>query len=281
MGNSNKPVLLDGASGTLIWSKTEDKLPVWIYNITKPEIIKEVHKEYIDAGSQVIYSNTFGANRPSVERSSDYSVDEVVKAAIKIAREAVAGTDVKIALDMGPLTEMMEPYGDLEEDEVAEIYGEMIQAAITDDFKPDMIIFETFLDLNMLTVAATEAMKYDIPVWCTMTFEKIGKTMFGNSVEDVIDELSEIGVSAIGMNCSLGPDEALKVITEFSEKTDLPLIYKPNAGMPVADGNGNVVTPYTAERFADEVAPALSFVSYIGGCCGSDPGFIKAVKEKL
>lgn len=272
--------LLDGAGGTSIWKRTADKEPVWVYNIRQPEVVRDVIKEYVDAGSQIVLANTFGANRPAVERSSDYSVEEVITAAVKIAKEATAGTDVKVALDAGPLTQMMEPFGDLTEEEVAEIYDEMFSAAMKLDDKPDLIFLETFLDLQMMCVAATEAKKYGVPVFCSLSFEQIGKTMFGNSVEDVIEELEEIGVDAVGLNCSLGPDLALPIAKEFSEKTDLPVIFKPNAGKPVLSADGQTESPYTAEMFADEIAEATKFASYIGGCCGSDASYISTIKNK-
>ena len=105
--------------------------------------------------------------------------------------------------------------------------------------------------------------------------------MFGNSVQDTIDTLSPLGIEAIGLNCSLGPDLALPIIKEFSEKTDLPLLFKPNAGKPILSADGEAVSPYTAKRFAEDVKPALQYVSYIGGCCGSDAEYIKEIKKML
>lgn len=276
----NKAItLLDGAVGTSIWEKTEDKLPVWIYNILKPDVVRELADEYVAAGSKIILANTFGANGPSVKRSSDFSVHEIVSTGVRIAKEATAGTDVKVALSIGPLTQMMEPYGDLTEEEVAEIYDEMLKAGMEE--KPDLVMLQTFIDLEMLRVAAETAMKYGIPVFATMSFEKVGKTMFGNSVEDVIETLTEVGVSALGMNCSLGPDLALPIIKEFAEKTDLPLIFKPNAGKPILSSDGSTESPYTAAMFAEEIKPALPYVSYIGGCCGSNASYVKAIKKVL
>ena len=274
----NKLTILDGAFGTRIWAKTGENKPVWVYNILQPEVIREVTREYVAAGAQIVQSNTFGANRISVEKSSDYSVEEVVKAAVRIAKEAVQGTDVKVGLSSGPLTVMMEPYGDLEEDEAAEIYDEVFRAGVEEG--ADLIQLETFIDLNMLCVAAREAKKYGVPVFCTMSFEESGRTIFGNSVEDMIEELGEIGVDAVGLNCSLGPDKAAPIMKQFADATDMPLICKPNAGLPVMDADGNMVNPYTRENFADEIADAVPLVSYIGGCCGTDPSYISLLKER-
>ena len=270
---------LDGAFGTRIWDKTGESKPVWMYNILRPDVIREVTEEYAAAGAQIIQANTFGANRIAVARSSDYSVEEVVAAAVRIAKEAVQGTDVKIGLSAGPLTEMMEPYGDLEEEEVAEIYDEMFRVGIREG--ADLIQLETFMDVEMLRVAAEQAKTYGVPVLCTMSFEESGRTMFGNSVEDMAEVLGEVGVDGIGLNCSLGPDKAVPLMKKLAEATDLPLICKPNAGVPVMDADGNMTNPYTKEDFVREIADAVPVLSYIGGCCGTDPSYIALLKEKF
>lgn len=193
-------LLLDGASGTHLWDMAEKqgfaKDPVWKYNVEHPELVKHLAEEYIAAGAQIIYTNTFGANGLSVARSSAYSVAEVVSAGVRIAREAAAGTGVKVALDVGPLSVLMEPYGDLTEEEAAEIFREQIGAGMTEH--PDLIVLETFMDLEMLKVAAGVAVEYGVPVLCTMTFEARGRTVMGNRVEDIAEELAELGVAAVG-----------------------------------------------------------------------------------
>lgn len=274
-------VLLDGASGTAMWQAAEkrgiDKTPVWKYNIEHPELALQIAKEYVDAGSQVIQTNTFGANGPAVRRSSEYSVREVVRAGVKIAKEAVQGTETKVALAAGPLSVLLEPYGDLTAEEAAALYEEQLGAGMEE--QPDGIILETFMDLEMMRVAATVAKQYGLPVFCMMTFEKSGKTMMGNSVQDIVDTLEPVGIDGIGMNCSLGPDLALPVIRDFSKKTSLPLMFKPNAGLPVKAEDGTMISPYDAQTFAKDVAPALEFVGYLGCCCGSDAEYIRTLKE--
>ncbi|MBQ3815218.1 MAG: homocysteine S-methyltransferase family protein, partial [Clostridia bacterium] len=206
--------LLDGAIDTTLWAKAEahgwKKEPVWTYNLTHPEIVSEIAREYADAGSEIILSNTFGANGPSVARSSSYEVRDIVAAGVKLAKDAVAGRGIRVGLDVGPLSELMEPYGDLEEDEVAEIYAEMFSAGA--EAGADLIFLETFIDLAMLRVAAEKAKEYGVPVFCSLSFERLGKTMMGNSPDDMIEELEPLGVDAIGMNCSLGPDLAVPII---------------------------------------------------------------------
>lgn len=278
-----KITLLDGAVGTTLWGIAEAngvaKEPVWKYNVEHPEFVTELVKRYVDVGCEMILANTFGANGPAVKRSSGYTVAEVITEGVKAAKKALEGTDVKLCLSLGPLTQLLEPYGDLEEEECAAIYDEMLDAGVSAGV--DTILIQTFMDLEMMRVATVEAKKYGLPVMCSMTFEKNGKTMFGNSVQDTIDTLAPLGIQAIGLNCSLGPDLALPIIKEFSLKTDMPLLFKPNAGKPILSADGSTAVAYTAEQFAKDVEPALEFVSYIGGCCGSDAEYIKEIKKLL
>ncbi len=275
--------LLDGALGTTLWAKAEahgwKKEPVWIYNLEHPEIVSEIAREYADAGSEIILANTFGANGPSVARSSSYAVRDVVTAGVKLAKDAVAGRGVRVGLDVGPLSELMEPYGDLEEEEVAQIYAEMFTAGV--EAGADLIFLETFIDLAMLRVAAEEAKKYGVPVFCSLSFERLGKTMMGNSPDDMIEELEPLGVDAIGMNCSLGPDLAVPIIRKFTGKTSIPLLFKPNAGMPVLAADGTESAAFSAKAFADGIMPALEFVDYVGGCCGSAPSYIRELAGRI
>ena len=270
MGNV---VLLDGAVGTSLWELAEAqgiaKDPVWKYNIEHPELVLELHRRMIDAGAQMILTNTIGANGPMVERSSNYELAEVITRAVELTKKAVEGTGVKAAFACGPLSELMEPYGDLEEEEVERLYTEMMEPAAA--VGVDAIMLQTFIDLEMMKVAARCAKKYNVPVYCTLSFEKVGKTMMGQSVEDVCRGLEETGVDGIGMNCSLGPEYAVPIIREFSEKTKLPLVFKPNAGMP-----GHTDSP---ERFAELIRPALDYVSFIGGCCNCNWDYVKAIKK--
>lgn len=267
-----RPVLLDGSAGTALWAMAEsegiERASVWRYNLEQPQLVTRLHKMYIEAGSRYIQTNTFSANGPSVARESDYAIGDVVGAAVKLAKDAAEGTGVGVYASFGPLAAMLEPYGKLKKEDCAAIYADMCQAAAGVDF----IVLETFMDLEMLRIAAAEALKTGLPVICSMTFEKRRRTMMGNSVQQIVDTLAPMGVHALGMNCSYGPAKAMEIIEEFREKTDLPLYFKPNSGMGES---------YTAADFAAELAPALDFVSYVGGCCGCDDSYIRAVKELL
>ena len=272
--------LLDGANGTCLWAKTGDTGPVWRYNKMFPDKVMELAGEFIDAGSDFVLSNTFSANRPSVE-PYDFSVEEIVREGVILAKEAAKGR-AKALLDIGPLTGLLIPFGKIAKEEAKEYFGEMIKYGMME--KPDGILLETFMDLEMLKIACTEARKYDAPLFCSMSFTKYnpkkgGRTMFGNTPAQITKELSVFEPEAIGLNCSEGPEETLPIIKEFSEVTDIPLIYKPNAGMPKVEGGSEV----DYEDFAREVSKAaeLPGVKYIGGCCGSSPLYIEALAKKL
>ncbi|MDO4976890.1 MAG: homocysteine S-methyltransferase family protein [Eubacteriales bacterium] len=285
-------VLLDGASGTSLWEKTEDKVAVWRYNVEQPEIVKELLQEYVDAGCEYIQANTFGANRTAMKKirpsltnkaagikKPKYDPEMIVTEAMHLAHEVLDGK-AKIMLAAGPLTGLLEPYGDITEEECREYYEEHLGAGMK--VGADGIFLLTYMDLKMLQIATSVAKQYDVPVFCSMSFEENGRTLMGNSPKDIIDALAPMGVEAIGINCSLGPDMALDIIKEFSENTDIPLFYKPNAGKPILDADGKEQKGFDIETFVDDVMKALDYnVKYVGGCCGSNPAYLKRLREKI
>ena len=268
-----KIILMDGATGTRLWELAAeagfDRTPTWRYNIEHPELVERVAKEYIAVGSAMLCSNTFAANRIELGHYADApDVKSVVAAGIRIAKQAAAGTETKVALDVGPLPMMMEPYGDLEEEQAEEYFAEILAGGMSEH--PDCIFFETFTDVEMLCAALRAAKDYDVPVLCSMSFERSGRTLMGNSPADIAEALEPLGAAALGLNCSFGPAAALPVIREFAAHTSLPLILKPNADAGT-----------TAEAFAAELSETLELVDYIGACCGSNPAFIRALKALL
>ena len=272
--------LLDGANGTCLWAKTGDNGPVWRYNKLFPDKVVELAGEFINAGSDFVLSNTFSANRPSVE-PFDFTVEEIVREGVILAKEA-AKDRAKVLLDIGPLTGLLIPFGKIAKEEARETFAEMLKYGAME--KPDGIFLETFMDLEMLKIAAEEASRYDLPLLLSMSFTKYnpkkgGRTMFGNTPKQIAKELSQFEPEAIGLNCSEGPEETLPIIKEFSEVTDMPLIYKPNAGMPKVEGGSEV----DFHDFAREVSKAAEIptLKYIGGCCGSSPEYIEALAKML
>ena len=268
-------ILLDGAAGTTLWEIAEQNGvrtdAVWKYNMEHPEFVTRLHREMIDAGAQIIITNTFAANPPMVRHQSEYESRDVIYRGVELAKEATEGTGVKTALSLGPLPELLEPYGKLSAEETKAIYREMLRAGV--EAGADMIFLATFIDLEMMRLATEEARKYPVPVFCMLTFDECGRTIMGQSVSDICQGLSEYRIDGIGMNCSFGPKEALPIIREFAENTDLPIMAKPNAGIP-----GKIETP---ERFAQILRPMFPVLSYLGGCCNCNASYIRALRSSI
>ena len=272
-----KVTLLDGAVGTSLWEKTDNKVSVWRYNVENPEIVTQLHQEYVEAGAEIILANTFGANAGNI-KTSDYSVQQIVKSAMEIAKSAIAGR-AKIALAVGPLSGLLEPYGDIAADLAFQMFDEQIGYGV--EGGPDLIFIQTFTDVEMLKIALKAANQHNLPVFASMSFDQTGHTMMGNSVQDMLQSIKGFRVDAVGLNCSLGPKAAVPVIEEFSKNTDLPLLFKPNAGKS-SFVNGKTVYESDIETFSKEALPALNYgVQYIGGCCGTNAAYIRRLKEEL
>ena len=273
---SKEFVLLDGAMGTLIQKSgvNYDSVPETL-NITHPELIESFHKAYAEAGSDIVYANTFGANGYKLKESG-YSVDKIIKSGVENVKKAVQGTDCLVALDIGPIGQLLEPAGSLSFDSAYEYFKEQIVAGQG----ADVIVFETMTDLYELKAAVLAAKENsDKPIIATMTFERNGRTFTGVSPAAMAVTLTGLGVDALGVNCSLGPDELEGVVSEISKYTDLPLVIKANAGLPDPNSNEYDILP---DKFADCVADLLKYgVKIIGGCCGTTPEYIVEIKKML
>ncbi len=263
-----KMILLDGAMGTELMKRgvSGGRFPELV-NLTAPSAVQAIHRDYLEAGSRILYACTFGAN-PLKARGE--AVAPVIGAALANARSA-AGDQARVALDVGPLGQLLEPYGDLTEEEARAAFREVFAAGGA----ADLIVLETFFDLSELQLAMEAAGEVlpGKPIFATMTFQQSGRTLTGVTVEEMARVLEAAGASAVGLNCSLGPVEALPLAAALREATELPLIVKPNAGMPdPATG----AYPMDAAAFAEAMAPILALgVQYAGGCCGTDPDYIR------
>ncbi len=272
----SRVVILDGAMGTVLQSRglPPGGVPE-LLNLEQPELLKGVYKDYIAAGSDVIYTNTFGANAHKLARTGR-SVAEVVSAAVAVAREAAAGTNVKVALDVGPLGELLEPMGTLPFERAYELFAEIARAGAAAG--ADLAVVETMTDLAearaaLLAVKETTG----LPVFVTMSFEESGRTFTGCTVASMAHTLTGLGADAIGLNCSLGPDKLAPLLRELCENTHLPVIAKPNAGLPDPIDGHYDMDPGT---FVTALAPALEAgVSIFGGCCGTSPDYVRAVAK--
>lgn len=267
-------IFLDGGMGTMLQSKGIDSHIPELLNITNPEDIINIHSLYAEAGADIIYANTFGANSLKLNNSG-YTVDEVIGAGISNAKKAAAGKSL-VALDIGPLGQLLEPAGTLEFEKAYDLYKEIIIAGKD----ADLITIETMTDLYEVKAALLAAKENsDKPVLVTMTFEENMRTFTGVSPECMIAVLEGLGADAIGVNCSLGPDELYPVLEKICRLTTLPVIAKPNAGLPDPVTNKFNVNP---EQFAESaVKLAKTGVKIFGGCCGTTPEHIKAVINSL
>ena len=276
-----KITLFDGPNGIPLWTKAAEngyeKVPVWRYSIEHPEMVSQLNKEYIEAGAEMILSNTFAANAIEVARASDYTTPQVVKASLEITRKAAQGSNVKVGMAVGPLTMMMEPFGPVKEKQVHEIYEEMIGAGR--DNGAQFYYVQTFMDLRMLKIVSEIAVRTGLPVISSMTFRASGRTLFGNTPEEVVREMEPAGVAAIGVNCELGPDQMLPIVREYAAATDMPLMVKANGGVPVEQGGTGVGCEPVS--YADAMEKMFDYVTYIGGCCGTDPAFIRELRKRI
>ncbi|MBE6023173.1 MAG: homocysteine methyltransferase [Cellulosilyticum sp.] len=270
----------DGAMGTMLQNRglKLGEIPE-SYNITCPEIIEGIHREYLEAGCNFITTNTFGANRYKLEKS-DYTVEEVITKAVEIAKSAKRGfANTYIALDVGSTGKVLKPIGDVSFEESYDIFKEQMVAG--EKAGADVILIETFTDLYELKAAVLAAKENtSLPILCTMSFEENGRTFFGTSLESMVLMLEGLGVSALGMNCSLGPKQLKPLVEKLVKTANIPIMLQPNAGLPIME-NGQVYYDITAEAFADLMAEfAKMGVGILGGCCGTNPEFIQQTVEK-
>jgi 5-methyltetrahydrofolate--homocysteine methyltransferase len=274
----DKLTILDGAMGTVLQQKgLPAGGPPELLNLTHPELIEDVHRSYIRAGSRVIYTNTFGANRMKLERTG-HSPGEVIAAAVAAAKKAAAGTGAAVALDVGPLGALLEPLGSLSFEKAYGLFREMTEAGQTAG--ADLIVIETVTDLYEAKAALLAAKEStDLPVFVTMSFEERGRTFTGCTAASMARTLEGLGADAIGLNCSLGPDKLAPLIREICENTALPVIAKPNAGLPDPMTGRYDMGP---EAFAAAMLPCLEAgATILGGCCGTSPEYIRALAGAL
>lgn len=273
-------VILDGAMGTMLqqaglrMGETPEML-----NVTDAPLLVSIHEQYLRAGADVIYANTFGANRHKLA-GCGRSVEELITAGIKNARTACGNVrpEALVALDAGPIGQLMAPTGTLRFEDAYEIYSEIVRAGA--QAGADLVVFETMTDLLELKAAVLAAKEQTgLPVMATMTFETNMRTFTGCSVSAMALTLAGLGVDAIGVNCSLGPDELAPVVRQLSEWSRLPLVVKPNAGLPDPQTGEYHVAP------ADFAASMHNLKQYgvrvFGGCCGTTPEFIQALSGML
>lgn len=276
----NNLVLFDGAMGTELQKKglKLGDVPETL-NIEQRDIVVEIHKEYIEAGSNVVTTNTFGANEKKLQ-ATNYSVEEIIDAAVKAAREAIGNKEVFAALDIGPIGELVEPMGILTFDEAYEIFKRQVVQG--EKSGADLILIETMTDLYEMKAALLAAKENtNLPVLATMSFEKDHRTFTGCLPSSMAVTLEGLGADGIGINCSLEPKEIRPIVEELMNWTNLPVLVQANAGLPsVIDGKTHYeIGP---EEYSDDVLAFIGIgVSMLGGCCGTSPEYIREIKKKI
>jgi 5-methyltetrahydrofolate--homocysteine methyltransferase len=281
----NNILLFDGAMGTMLQQKglKLGENPE-IFGYQNPEKLSDIHFSYLNAGSNVILTNTFGCNE--LKLTGEYTVEMIIDNAVSVAQKAINRLPKKnakpryIALDIGPIGEMLEPMGTLSFDRAYEIFKR--QAIGGEKAGADLVVIETMMDLGEVR-AAVLAVKENtsLPVFCTMTFDEGGRSFTGCLPESMVVAVEGLGVDAIGVNCSLGPIQLVPIVEKITKLASIPVMVQANAGLPkVVDGS--TVYDVTPEEFFDGVKKFVEMgVSIVGGCCGTNPEFIKEISNNL
>lgn len=271
----------DGGMGSLLQESglQAGELP-GTWNITHSEVLVNIHKAYLDAGADLVTTNTFGADRFKFNDTTEFSLEEVICAAIRNARAAIAqsGKAAYVALDIGPTGKLLKPMGDLAFEDAYEVFKEVILIGAREG--ADLVLIETMSD-SYETKAAVLAAKEncDLPVFVTVTFDEKGKLLTGGSPASVVAMLEGLGVDALGMNCGLGPQQMKTILKEILEISSIPVMISPNAGLPRSE-NGKTVYDIDADEFAKTMQEIVGMgARIVGGCCGTTPEHIaKTVK---
>ena len=270
-------LFFDGGLGSLLQARglKPGELPE-TWNLSKPEELFAIHKEYLEAGADIILANTFGANRFKYD-----NLQEIVEAAVKNAKRAAAecGRNAYVALDLGPTGKLLKPMGTLDFEEAVSVYAEVVKLGAAAGV--DLILIETMSDTYELKAAVLAAKENsDLPVVATVVFDESHKMLTGASPEVVVAMLEGLRVDALGMNCGLGPKQMKPIFEKMAELSSLPLVITPNAGLPRTE-NGKTVYDVDPEEFASDVEEIIRMGAWMaGGCCGTTPAHIKALTER-
>lgn len=268
-------LIFDGAMGTMLQKKglTLGELPE-SFNITHPEVVLSIHKEYVLAGSDVITTNTFQACELKLH-SCPYSQEDIITQGVKLAKKSGAKY---IALDIGPTGQLLEPLGTLKFEQAYELFKS--QMIIGEKAGADIILIETMSDIYEMKAAILAAKENtNLPVFATMTYQEDGRTFTGTDPICAVFSIQSLGIDALGVNCSLGPKEIIPIVSQILHYSKIPVMVQANAGLPKITGDDSVYNisssefAYYAEQMID------SGINIIGGCCGTNPDFIKKLKQ--
>jgi methionine synthase I (cobalamin-dependent) len=277
-------LIFDGGMGTMLIQEGlagGELSESW--NLKEPEIIKKIHAAYFQAGADIATTNTFAGSSFKLKKAGlEEKPEEVNSRGVEIAKEA-AGAGQFVAGSIGPIGEMLQPVGMLSVEQATELFAE--QAGYLAKAGADLFIIETMFDLNESQTAIKAVRSVSsLPIFATITFEKKTKgfyTIMGNTVDESMQGLAESGANVVGANCSLGSEQMIDLAAEIKKCTELPVIMQPNAGMPQTKKD-QVIYPEEKEFFVDNLLKIKDLgVEVVGGCCGTNPEYIKLLAEKL
>lgn len=275
-------VLLDGATGSNL---RKAGMPVGISSeqwvLENPKVLQELQSAYVEAGSQIVYAPTFAANRISLRNFNlQDRVVELNTKLVKISKDGV-GSRALVAGDLTTTGQLLEPQGNLTYDALYQAYREQIKALV--DAGVNLIGAETMLGVDETVVALDAAQSVcDIPMMCSLTLEADGTAMYGGNAVEAVMTLQEMGAAAVGLNCSVGPDQLESVVANMKAVAKVPIIAKPNAGMPVINEKGEAIYDMNADDFARHAKRLVEVgAGIVGGCCGTTPEYIRRLAEVL
>lgn len=275
-------ILLDGATGSNLRNAG---MPVgvcaelWI--LEHPEVMKELQRAYVDAGSQIIYAPTFSGNRISLSRYEAQDRLSFLNTELVALSKDASGGRAYVAGDMTTTGRLLEPRGDISYQELYEVYREQAKALI--DAGADLIVAETMMNVDE-TVVLLDAVQSvgELPVMCTLTVESDGSALYGGTAVEAVETLQEMGADAVGINCSVGPDQLEAVVSSMYRAARIPVIAKPNAGIPVMDEHGQAHYNMKPEQFAASMKRLVEKgARIVGGCCGTTPEYIRLLRQTL
>lgn len=294
----NKKILIsDGAMGTMLqeYGVNTGEKPEAL-NFVYPEILGKIYAGYLDAGSDFIAANTFSANRLKTVGTA-YTPEQMITQGIKICKDAIDAYGKRmmaqnqgnatfvvpekyVALDIAPLGKLMEPVGDLSFEDAYDMFKEQILAGA--QAGADLILFETFTDIYELKAGVLAAKENcDLPVFCSVTFQEDGRMLMGTDPLTMVNMLQDLGIQALGVNCSLGPKEMIPLVKEILSYSTLPVLVQPNAGLPKVV-NGETIFDVDIEEYVDAMIEMLEAgIAIVGGCCGTNPDYIKALTQRI
>ena len=283
--NSKSVLVSDGATGTNLQKRGLEKgQPAEKWVLDRSEEIKKLYQDFVNAGSDIILSCTFGASLLRLEQHGlADSFQTTNQSAVNLAKEVIvdSGSDVMVAGSMGPLGQLMAPLGLLTEKDAFSAYAS--QAKVLSESGVDVLLVETQFDLNEAHTAVKACQEVsDLPIICSFSFDRGTRTMMGVKPEQFAEDMAELGIAMVGINCGRSLEENVRVLESISLASSLPIWFKPNAGLPSVDSDGNSVYSITPEEMGQA---ALDWVKLgakiVGGCCGSTPDHIKSIAQAV